>query len=229
MILYEVLNERADVLAERTYAVWPDLEALMREHGVPQFTVDGAPPGRRVRPARRLVLHRARLHEPAHRARPRRASRCTRRTATTTHPVVRRRRARGVQPGAGRRLRRRGGPRRRRAGGPRDHRRWSAPGRPRAARAAATELLLRLAAHRRRLRAARSTTSTTCPTAASTASCRTGPACRGGSAKHTVMDLDEWPYPKKPLVPLAETRARADERRRSSAAAPAAAASARPA
>ena len=40
MILYEVLNERPDVLAERSYAVWPDLEALMREHGVPQFTVD---------------------------------------------------------------------------------------------------------------------------------------------------------------------------------------------
>ncbi|MEO6413835.1 MAG: TIGR03960 family B12-binding radical SAM protein [Pedococcus sp.] len=40
MILYEVLNERPDALAERTYAVWPDLEALMREHEVPQFTVD---------------------------------------------------------------------------------------------------------------------------------------------------------------------------------------------
>ena len=39
-ILYEVLNERADALAERTYAVWPDLEALMREHGISQFTVD---------------------------------------------------------------------------------------------------------------------------------------------------------------------------------------------
>src|SRR5437660_4044826 len=39
-ILYEVLNERDGVLAERTYTVWPDLEALMREHGVPQFTVD---------------------------------------------------------------------------------------------------------------------------------------------------------------------------------------------
>lgn len=39
-ILYEVLNEVPDVLAERTYAVWPDLEALMRKHGVPQFTVD---------------------------------------------------------------------------------------------------------------------------------------------------------------------------------------------
>ncbi|GAA3052055.1 TIGR03960 family B12-binding radical SAM protein [Actinokineospora globicatena] len=44
MILYEVLNEIADVLAERTYAVWPDLEKLMREHGVPQFTVDGHRP-----------------------------------------------------------------------------------------------------------------------------------------------------------------------------------------
>ena len=40
MILYEVLNERPDALAERTYAVWPDLERLMRENGVPQFTVD---------------------------------------------------------------------------------------------------------------------------------------------------------------------------------------------
>src|SRR3954449_11009713 len=44
MILYEVLNERPDALAERTYAVWPDMEALMREHGVPQFTVDGHRP-----------------------------------------------------------------------------------------------------------------------------------------------------------------------------------------
>src|SRR5918997_438341 len=44
MILYEILNERPDVLAERTYAVWPDLEAMMREHGVPQFTVDSHRP-----------------------------------------------------------------------------------------------------------------------------------------------------------------------------------------
>ena len=50
-ILYEVLNEQDGVLAERTYSVWPDLEALMREHRVPQFTVDVAPPGRRVRRA----------------------------------------------------------------------------------------------------------------------------------------------------------------------------------
>ncbi|WP_214417305.1 TIGR03960 family B12-binding radical SAM protein [Sphaerisporangium fuscum] len=45
-ILYEILNELPDTLAERTYAVWPDLEALMREHGVPQFTVDAHRPVR---------------------------------------------------------------------------------------------------------------------------------------------------------------------------------------
>ena len=43
-ILYEVLNGQTGVLCERTYAVWPDLEALMREHGVPQFTVDSHRP-----------------------------------------------------------------------------------------------------------------------------------------------------------------------------------------
>ena len=43
-ILYEVLNERADAVAERTYAPWPDMEGLMRTHGVPLFSVDGHRP-----------------------------------------------------------------------------------------------------------------------------------------------------------------------------------------
>jgi radical SAM family uncharacterized protein len=43
-ILYEILNEREGVLAERTYSVWPDLEALMRENAIPQFTVDAHRP-----------------------------------------------------------------------------------------------------------------------------------------------------------------------------------------
>lgn len=43
-ILYEILNERDGVLAERTYSVWPDMEAVMREHGIPQFTVDAHRP-----------------------------------------------------------------------------------------------------------------------------------------------------------------------------------------
>jgi radical SAM family uncharacterized protein len=39
-ILYEILNERDDALAERTYAPWTDLGALLREHDLPLFSVD---------------------------------------------------------------------------------------------------------------------------------------------------------------------------------------------
>ena len=45
-ILYEVLNERPDTLCERTYAVWPDLEAKLRDAGVGAFTVDAHRPVR---------------------------------------------------------------------------------------------------------------------------------------------------------------------------------------
>ena len=43
-ILYEILNERDWILAERTYAVWPDLEERMRASGLPQFTLDAHRP-----------------------------------------------------------------------------------------------------------------------------------------------------------------------------------------
>ncbi|MEJ7706196.1 MAG: TIGR03960 family B12-binding radical SAM protein [Nocardioidaceae bacterium] len=43
-ILYEILNEREWILAERTYAVFPDMEQVMRDHGIPQFTVDAHRP-----------------------------------------------------------------------------------------------------------------------------------------------------------------------------------------
>ena len=39
-ILYEILNDCPDALAERTYAPWPDMEALMRERRIPLFSVD---------------------------------------------------------------------------------------------------------------------------------------------------------------------------------------------
>lgn len=39
-ILYEILNERPDSVAERTYAPWSDLEELLRSEGVPLFSVD---------------------------------------------------------------------------------------------------------------------------------------------------------------------------------------------
>ncbi len=39
-ILYEILNERPDALAERSYSPWTDMESLMRQDGVPLFSVD---------------------------------------------------------------------------------------------------------------------------------------------------------------------------------------------
>jgi radical SAM family uncharacterized protein len=39
-ILYEILNERPDAVAERTYAPWVDLDALMRQHGIPLFSLE---------------------------------------------------------------------------------------------------------------------------------------------------------------------------------------------
>jgi radical SAM family uncharacterized protein len=45
-ILYEVLNERDHILAERTYSVWPDMEQVMRDNEIPQFTLDSHRPVR---------------------------------------------------------------------------------------------------------------------------------------------------------------------------------------
>jgi radical SAM family uncharacterized protein len=39
-ILYEILNERADALAERSYAPWTDMEEQLRASGLPLFSVD---------------------------------------------------------------------------------------------------------------------------------------------------------------------------------------------
>jgi radical SAM family uncharacterized protein len=43
-ILTEIINERQDALAERSYAVWGDLEAEMRAAGLPLFSVDSHRP-----------------------------------------------------------------------------------------------------------------------------------------------------------------------------------------
>ena len=44
MILYEVLNEQPRTLAERAYSVWPDLAKLMRANDVPGFSIDAHRP-----------------------------------------------------------------------------------------------------------------------------------------------------------------------------------------
>ncbi len=43
-ILYEILNERDDAVAERSYAPWTDMDAEMRRRGIPLFSVDGHRP-----------------------------------------------------------------------------------------------------------------------------------------------------------------------------------------
>ncbi len=39
-ILYEIINERSDGRADRSYAPWTDLEALMRSNNIPLFSVE---------------------------------------------------------------------------------------------------------------------------------------------------------------------------------------------
>ncbi len=39
-ILYELLNERTDAVAERSYAPWGDMEGLLRQRNVPLFSVE---------------------------------------------------------------------------------------------------------------------------------------------------------------------------------------------
>ncbi|HSB00009.1 MAG TPA: B12-binding domain-containing radical SAM protein, partial [Anaerolineales bacterium] len=43
-ILYDQVNQREDALAERAYAPWLDMEALMRQHGIPLYTLESKQP-----------------------------------------------------------------------------------------------------------------------------------------------------------------------------------------
>ena len=43
-ILYELLNSQPDVLAERVYAPWVDMEAVMRTEGIPLFSLESKHP-----------------------------------------------------------------------------------------------------------------------------------------------------------------------------------------
>ncbi len=43
-ILYEILNDRDDAVAERAYAPWTDMESVMRQTGVPLFSLENAMP-----------------------------------------------------------------------------------------------------------------------------------------------------------------------------------------
>ena len=205
MILYEVLNERPDALAERTYAVWPDMEALLREHGraavhrrrPPHACATSTCSASRSPPSSATPTCSPRSTSPA--------SRCTRATATLEDPIVIAGGHAAFNPepiadfidaaivGDGEQAVLEVTDLDRRVEG------------ARAAPVVASELLLRLARtggvyvpafYDGRLPARR-------PDPARRPRPRHGVPWR--VSKHTVMDLDAWPYPKQPLVPLAES------------------------
>ena len=43
-ILYDQVNQRDDALAERVYSPWLDMEALMRENGIPLYALESKQP-----------------------------------------------------------------------------------------------------------------------------------------------------------------------------------------
>ena len=201
-ILYEILNERADAVAERSYAPWGDMEALMRQRGVPLFSVDTHRPAARLRRHRLQPLGRARLHQRPQLHRPRRGAGAGRRPRPRG-PPHRGGRPLRLQPRAAGRLRRLLRHRRRRGGGRRDHRGRGATGSAAGARAGSREQVLRALSH---------IPGVYVPSMYDV-------AYDGGRLvavtpryadvperveKRTVADLNEWPYPKRQLVPLTE-------------------------
>ena len=202
-ILYEVLNERDGTLAERTYAVFPDMEKVMRDHAIPQFTVDGHRPVGDfdllgvsfatelgyTNLLTALDLAGIPLHSRRpHRRRPDRAWRAgTRRSTPSRSPTSSTPRCSATA-------------RRSCSRSPRS----CASGRPRAGPAGATGCCCGWPPP----------AGSTCPRFYDVdylpdGRIRAVVPNRDGVPwrvhKHTVMDLDSWPYPKNPLVPLAET------------------------
>jgi radical SAM family uncharacterized protein/radical SAM-linked protein len=45
-LLYHTLNDRPDVACERLFLPWPDMEAMLRQHGLPLFTLESRSPAR---------------------------------------------------------------------------------------------------------------------------------------------------------------------------------------
>ena len=201
-ILYELLNERDGVLAERTYSVWPDLEALMREHGISQFTVDAHRPvgafdvlgvsfSTELGYTNMLTaLDLAGI--PLHAA-----------DRTDGHPVVLAGGHAAFNPepiadfldaavlGDGEEIV---------LAITEVIREWKDEGRP----GGRDELLMRLA-RSGGVYVPRFYDVTYLPDGRIQRVAPNRPGVPWRVAKHTVMDLDKWPYPKKPLVPLAET------------------------
>ena len=123
-ILYDIVNRREGMLAERVFAPWSDMEDAMRAEGVPLWSLETRHPAARVRRHRLLAELRGHLHQHPQHARPGGPARA-RRGAHRRAPADHLRRLRRAQPGRACRLRRRLRARRRR-GDDRRHRRLRA-------------------------------------------------------------------------------------------------------
>ena len=203
-ILYEVLNERDWIVAERTYAVWPDMEAVMREHEHPAVHRRRPPPGPRLRPLRASASPPSSATPTCSTRSTWPASRCTPADRTDDDPIVLAGGHAAFNPepiadfidaavlGDGEEVV---------LAISEVVREWKGEGRARRPRRAAPPAR----GQRRRLRAAVLRRRRTPPTARSQSVVPNRPGIPHRVRKHTLMDLDAWPYPAKPLVPLAET------------------------
>ncbi|HTW17359.1 MAG TPA: TIGR03960 family B12-binding radical SAM protein [Nocardioides sp.] len=210
-ILYEVLNERDWIVAERTYAVWPDMEAVLRagdEQGpIPQFTVDAHRPVRSfdvfglsfstelgyTNMLTALDLAGIALHT---------ADR------TDEDPIVLAGGHAAFNPepiadfidaavlGDGEEVV---------LAISEVVRDWKAEGRPAGEMPSARDELLRRLAVSGNIYVPRFHEVSYAADGAIEAVVPTVPGVPHRVRKHTLMDLDAWPYPAKPLVPLAET------------------------
>ena len=204
MILYEVLNERPDALAERTYAVWPDLAGLMREQRRPAVH-------RRRAPRRRATSTCSASASPPSSATPtcsRRstspASRCTPSTATRPTP--------SSSPAGTPRSTPSRSPTSSTAPSSATASRWSAtsptssrPGRPQGRPGGRERAAGPAGPGRRRLRAALLRGLLRPPTARSPPSPAPGTTSRRGSASAPSWTSTSGPTRRQPLVPLAES------------------------
>ena len=126
-ILYDILNRRSDVAAERCYAPWFDMEAALRAHGLPLVSLESHLAPARLPPRRLQPPVRAHLHQPAHHARPRRRA-APQRAADRRRSDRDRRRTVRLQSRAPGAVPRRRPPGRRRGGRRADRRRYPRAG-----------------------------------------------------------------------------------------------------
>ena len=69
-ILYDLLNQRSDALAERAFAPWSDMEAAMRSAGIPLYSLETKHPLAEFRHPGLFAALRDAVHQHAEPARP---------------------------------------------------------------------------------------------------------------------------------------------------------------